>query len=251
MSQLHELLPAEKAAQQANQKIREETLNTFSKKDEHFAGWIKKYAPFDEDAKQEAKEERKELVTTVHAKLEYAMKAFATFMDAKLQREATNQVAKADVLLSDGTPLVKDAPVTFLLGMEDLLKEWRAVLDAIGTLPPGIKWEKDTAAGPNIYRTVYPEETFRTKKTTKHTILVQPTKEHPAQIDKWTEDVPCGKFIVTKWSGLLSPAEKSVLLGRIDELILAFTQARQRANQTDVIIRREADAVVRYLLEGK
>ena len=61
------------------------------------------------------------------------------------------------------------------------------------------------------------------------------TKEHPAQVESITTDVAIGKITVNNWSGMLSPAQKSILLGKIDTLIRAVKKARQRANTTEVV----------------
>ena len=69
----------------------------------------------------------------------------------------------------------------------------------------------------------------------KSQVLYKATVEHPAQIEKWEEQVPVGKYVKKVWSGMLTPARKSELLGNIDKLISAVKKARQRANATVVV----------------
>ena len=41
--------------------------------------------------------------------------------------------------------------------------------------------------------------------------------------------------ITTTWSGMISSAQKSAILGRMDKLIRATKKARQRANTQEVV----------------
>lgn len=81
-------------------------------------------------------EEHKEMVTTVHDKLDYMLNQhIVPYLDAVLQKERANQDAKADIVV-DGIVLAKDVPATFLLGLEEKLKRVHEVLDKIPTLAP-------------------------------------------------------------------------------------------------------------------
>ena len=81
-----------------------------------------------------------------------------------------------------------------------------------------------------------------------HKVLVEPTKEHPAQIEKWADDVKIGRITDTTWCSMYSPAEKSALIGRIQELLAAVKQARQRANCQEVVDVKIANSLVQYIL---
>lgn len=232
MAQLHELLAVEGDLKGAKDKIKDETMVTFDKKAGHFSGGIRKLEMFDEGRKTEELEERQEIVTTVPKKLDYMSNSFIQFWDAKLQKEIANQEAKADIII-DGKPIIKDMPVTFLLSMEDELKNLRKIYDAIPTLQPGIAWEKDPIKGEDIYKSVHPVIKHKTEKTVQHKILVPPTKEHPAQVREWTEDKPVGQYVSESWSGMLSPAEKSIMIGKLDKMLRAIKKARQRANNQE------------------
>ena len=80
-----------------------------------------------------------------------------------------------------------------------------------------------------------PMERFITNKQVKSTVLYEATKEHPAQIDKWTEDVKVGRYLVHTNSGMITPATKAEILGRLDKLAQAAKQARMRANTAEVV----------------
>jgi len=235
MSQLHELLAVEGDLKGEKDKIREETFNTFDKKPAHFTGGLRMLEMFDEARKEEeaAGTERQEIVTTVPEKLRYMSGAFIRFWDAKLQKETANQEARADVMI-DGKEFAKGVPVTFLLSMEEELKQLRKVYDKIPTLQPGIEWKKDPQRGEFYWKTAYPVVKHKTEKTIEYKTIVPATKEHPAQVKEWAGDKPVGKYSTENWSGMLSPAEKSIMLGKIDTILRAVKKARQRANNQDV-----------------
>lgn len=245
---LHEVLAVEAELEGVNKSTLEEGKHTFKGKPDHFQGFIKSYYPSNEDDPDRMAPEHKEMVTTVGDKLAYIFQHVVRYLDAVLQKEATNQTAKADLVLADGTVLAENVPATFLLGLETKIKQWREVFMEIPTLAPGISWKKDESRGKGIYVAEHPVETRRTKKVIQHKVLVEPTKEHPAQIEKWSEDVVIGKFVTQTWCGMISPAEKSALLARLDELGRATKQARQRANCAEVVKVNVGKALAKYLL---
>jgi len=247
MAHLHELLAVEGDLRGEKDKIREETLTTFSKKANLFSGFIKTLEMFDDSRREEeaGSEERVELVTTVPDKLKYMSGAFIRFWDAKLQKEVSNQEAKANITI-DGQEIFKDLPVTFLLSMEEELKQLRKLYEAIPTLQPGISWIKDPQKGENFYKTEHPQVRHKTEKTVQHKILVAPTKEHPAQIREWSEDKPVGRYTTEQWCGMVSSAEKSAILGKVDKMLRAVKKARQRANNQVVQERTIAKEMFDY-----
>jgi len=233
MSKLHELLAVETDREAAATAILAETINTFTKKPDHFLGKHSIYQSFEENSTEEVEEATKELVDTVHGKLSHCFGVLAKAVDVTASKDATNQKAVADLVVG-GTILATAVPATTLLMLENRIKRWMEMLLQIPTLAPGRKWEPDTSRGPNIDLDASPDARFRTKKVIQHKVLVEPTEHHPAQIEKWSEDVRVGKVIDTTWSGMMSPGEKSAIIGRAQELLAAVKQARQRANSTEV-----------------
>lgn len=252
MGKLHELLAVEKSLEAAATRSMKEAQETFGGRRELFFGLVKRYVPFEEEASErESIEEHKELDSTVNQHLDEVSGHVGEWLDAVLQKECSNQVAQADLVLEDGTVLAEDVPATFLLGLETKLRSIRNVIRAIPTLPPGTKWEKDPNRGAHIYAQSHPEERFRTKKTIAHKVLVPATEKHPAQIEKWTEDQNIGKYITEKWCGLLSPGEKADLERRLDQLERAVKKARQRANSVEVVRAHIGKDLLAFLLRGE
>ncbi len=237
MPHLHEVLAVEKDLEQVASKVVSEAVVTFTKKTDHFTGHVRTLEMFAEDRKREEEGQRevKELTTTVPEKLSYVTEHLIRYYDALSQKESTNQEAKANVELPDGTELLKDVPATLLLGLENKLGRLREMYDSIPTLQPGVEWEADLQAKyKGVYKAKTPEVGLRTEKDFNYRVLYEATKEHPAQIEKWTMDKAVGQYKRDRTSGMLTPAQKSDLLGRLDTLIAAVKQARMRANMTEV-----------------
>ena len=234
MGQLHELLAVEGDLDGTYKKILEETKVNFSKHADRYFGFHERTELFDKDAPEEA-DSHKEMDDTVPAKLEYTEGHVIRYLDAVLQKERTNQEARADLVV-DGETVAPAVPATFLLGLETKLKTIRMhIYETIPTLQPGIKWEKDETQGEDIYRRVHPEEKFRTRKVMKNHVVAEATDKHPAQVQVYNEDVKAARIVRDTWCGMISPADKSALLGRVDKLIRAVKKARQKANTQEVV----------------
>lgn len=251
MAKLHEVLAVESGLQTAAKKINEETIKTFGKKDEHFVETTRMVNHFAEEDQKLDTVETKAMITTVFDKLIYTANPNIRAMDAYLQKEATNQKASADIVVDDVT-LATAVPATVLLGLETKLADLRTVYEAIPTLAPGPAWELDKSAraAGGVYKASAPDVTFRTKKTVKPIIMAPATDHHPAQVQAVQEDVPTAKIITSHRSGMITPAQKSDLLERIDKLLRAVKRARQRANSTEVEKRQIGLALFNFIHGG-
>ncbi len=230
---LHEILAVVGGLKGAKEKIKTETETTFTKKPQHFLGMHRILRMFDEARSAEGTVEHQEVTTTVMNKLDYMKDHFVRFWDAKLQKELGNSIAKADVVVDDAV-LAKDVPVTFLLEMEYEMSTIRNVYSAIPTLAPGVKWVEAPDLGEGIWKDDNPPKDQKSEKTIQHKILVPPTEQHPAQIREWNENKAIGEYTTDKYCGMISPAQKSAVLARIDKLSRAIKRARQRANGTEI-----------------
>lgn len=245
MAKLHEVLAVEGDLEGTYKKILQEAVATFSKKDEHFNGYFRQVRMFAEESADQP-EEHKEMVTTVHDKLDYVWEHITRYLNAFAQKERTNQDAKSDIEVN-GSILAKAVPATMLLGLETKLKQIRAIYENIPTLALGIEWVEDPQRGEHVYKAKHLDEKHKTAKRPKSKVLYDATKEHPAQIEKWTEDEPVGMIETERWSGMLSPAEKSKFIGKVDELLRAVKQARQRANCEEVKLFDIGKAIFNYI----
>ena len=246
-AKLHELLAVEPDLEGAYQKIIKETIQTFSKRTDHFNGFTRTLEIFHpEEGAPEPPADHKAMDTTVYDKLMYQKDHIIRYMDAVLQKEATNQTAKANVEI-DGKVVANDVPVTFLLALERFLARLRDVYSAIPTLPPGIDYDLAPDEGPNIYKRRHPKKEYKTEKRIVPQILYKATEKHPAQVDKISQTFNIGMYTRQELCSMITPAEKSVLLARIDKMSRGIKMARQRANRAEVVIREMGKSIFDYI----
>ena len=248
MAHLHELLAVEGDLEATSKKVIDEAAKTFANKEAHFMGIHKRWELFDDnEAVNTPPDEFQKMETTVDKKLDYVAEHVGRYIDAIFQKESTNQIARADLVV-DGEVLIEGAPATFLLGLEKRLIAFREMYAMIPTLRPGIHWVTDPEQG--CYRLKYPEERFKTAKKPMHQVMTPATDRHPAQVRTWEDTVNVGKSITNLWSGMISAAEKSALMGRLDRLIQAVKQARMRANNTTAVTGKVAERLLQFVNKG-
>jgi len=231
-NQLHQLLAVENDRKQKANLIMSETENTFVKKQEHFDGLVKTYIPKNDEDSDLIPDEIKAIVTTVADKVNYTKDAVVTAINAQLSKEETNASgeARADLVFGDKTFSLS---ATSLLALEQNLLKIREVYKAIPTLDPAKTWNNDSTEGNGFFKTD-PEVKYRTKKITRPLVKVAATDKHPAQVELVSEDIQVGHYETIYKSGKLTPAQKSNLLSRIDDLIDSVKRTRAVANQAEV-----------------
>jgi len=239
---LHELLAVEGDLEGIWRKVLAEALNTFTKKKNHFIGFVRPLVMFADERQKENTTEQVARTTTVREKLAYVWVSTIRYFNAIAQKESTNQTACADLVVG-GKVLLPQMPATLLLGLESRLRQVREVYAGIPTLPPGIEWKLDPSVADDVYKSEVPEEAFKTEKVFRAQVLYEAKfpkdgeggSSLPAQVEKIAETVNIGLYKKTYWAGMLSTAEKSELLEKVDELLRSVKQARQRANSTKIV----------------
>lgn len=251
MGKLHEVLAVEGDLAGTAKKMSEEATKTFTARADHFLGKVQVDTYFADEDQNLNKTDSKNMDETVFSKLKYIAPMISRYYDAYYVKEATNQIAHADIVLETGTVFAAKVPATVLLGMETKLRELRAIYEHIPTLAPGIAWEDAPELGTGIYRTKDGITTFINKRSIRPIELSAATKEHKAQVQAIEEDRPVARRVTTSTSGMLSPAQKSDLLERVDALIRAVKKARQRANNQEAIEENQFGArVFAFIHEG-
>lgn len=230
MGKLHELLAVEGALKATAGKIGSETTDTFNKRKHLFTGHFKTYHPDDEHGDRFDPEVKK-VEYTVEERLDYTLKHMSRFIDANFQKESTNTLAKADIII-DGKKIAEDVPATMLLGLEKYLTVLFMVYQTIPTLEPGKNWGVDSKKT-DIY-TATDKSVYKTAKKTTAVVLYEATTEHPAQVKEVVEDIRIGSWTIELQSSCITPRKKSEYLERIQILMAAIKKARARANNQEV-----------------
>jgi len=232
MAKLHELLAVEGSLKNQAEKTRSDLLATFEKKRHLFTEKVVTFTPLDEGAFA-VTEDQLDLQSSIRKELNWITGIWSKALDVAGQVAQANTLAKADVILDDGTVLMRDVPATALLELEKRVMEMHALALHVPTLDPAKSFQLDVSRGAGIYK-ARDEVKTRTRKKAAPLILAPATDKHPAQVQLVTEDVPTGTIQTQEWSSLITPAEKAEMIDRAERLHRAVKSARARANGIDV-----------------
>lgn len=236
MSKLHELLAVDSDIKNQAATCLNDLKNTFEKKTSHFSEKIVTFRPSAENAEPKV-ESQLGLQTTVAKELDWIGEKISKAIDSGHQIDVANLVAKADVVLEDGTVLLKDVPATSLLQLEKRLVEVQTLIAKIPTLDPAQGFTPDFERGKGIFRARDVEKP-RTEKQFSFVVMYPATDKHPAQVKELNLDKPVGSVLTQEWSSLITTSAKGDMLDRVEELTRAVRKARARANEMEVDVRQ-------------
>lgn len=248
MTKLHEILAVEGSKEKVAGKLVLESLRTMGKEN-LFSGQVRRLVMLDTNDAYLNTEERQSLTSTVDENLEYLVDPIAGYWDVVLQKDAANQEAKADIVIGDNI-LATGLPATFLLGLETKLANLRKLYETLPTLAPGIHWDVDEQERDGVFKTRHDVVSFKTEKDMEFKEASPATDHHPAQVAQLERTRNVGTFTVTKWSGMLTPLNKAQRLARLDQLLNAVKQARQRANSVKVEPTNVSKAFLDFINHG-
>lgn len=206
-------------------------------------GLYRSYTPKDDEG-DPLPAEAKNIQVTVDTLVSELTKTLTKLFDITATKDFANQEASADIVI-DGSTLINDAPVTYLLWLDKRLTDLHTVAKKIPVLAPTETWTYDSALG--YYKTA-PIETIKTKKVLKNHVKSEATKEHPAQVDTYAEDVQIGTWSAIKASGAWPSDKVKRLVARIEILQAAVKFARESANETEAPEINAGDVLFGYLL---
>lgn len=208
-----------------------------------FNGLTRQYKPKDDDGERYP-DENKGVVTTVDQTVAEFKEVMTGLLDVVATQDYNNGDAKADVTV-DGTVILKDVPVTYLLFLEKQLLNLENFVSKLPTLDVAEKWTMDENSG--VYKSEV-NRTLKTKKVLQSKVLYEATDKHPAQIEKWNEDVVIGEWLNTKMSGAISQKDRKTLVEKVKRLQDAVKFAREQANSIDVQDVKVGEKIFNYLL---
>ncbi|MFL5515427.1 MAG: hypothetical protein ACJ8DJ_04670 [Gemmatimonadales bacterium] len=216
------------------------------KKSDLFNGLVRTYQPRDEGGEPQP-EERKLVQSKVSELVERVKRDLTEMFDVVATQDWANCTARADVVV-DGRKVLEQVPVTHLLFLEKQLVDLRTFVESLPLLDTAEEWEYKPEFDCFASR---PSRSNRSKKVPKNHIKYEATKEHPAQVEMYMEDVWVGTWTTTKFSGAVPAATKNGMLERIRKLADAVKLAREEANNIEVKSVRVGAAVLGYVLDGR
>jgi hypothetical protein len=209
-------------------------------------GISRTYKPRDDDG-EPLPPEKKLVQFKVSDAIESVTAALTELFDIVATQDAANCLARANVVV-DGTPLLKNVPVTTLLFLEKQLVDLHTFVEKLPTLDPGEAWSYNEDVD---HYASEPYQTTKTKKILKNHVKAEATKEHPAQVETYTEDVVVGYWTTVKFSGAVPAREKNEKLQRVRKLQEAVKSAREEANSADVELKKLGAAVLQYVFGAR
>lgn len=213
-----------------------------AQKEALFSGLSKSYRPKDEEGERLPGESQK-VQATVGGLVSSFRDTLSELWDIVATQELSNTTAKADIVI-DGTAILKDVPVTTLLFLEKQLTDVKTFVEKLPVLSSAEDWTFNEES--DCYATKM-RETTRTKKVPRNHIKYEATKEHPAQVEMYTEDVLVGYWQAVSFSGAIPATEKNGILARLRLLSDAVKAAREAANGTEVTDARVARSLFDFV----
>ena len=243
MPRLNQIVAIEKGVKSSNYKKISE-LHKSVQKSVLLEGRSRTYRPKDDEGDQ-IPAENQHVQLRVDSVLKELRGALSDLFDTVATKDWGNCEARADVVV-DGRVIVPQAPVTYLLFLEKQLSDLKTFVEKLPVLDPSERWEYDGATDAWATQAV---ETTRTKKIPRNHVKAEATKEHPAQVEVYMEDVVIGYWRTIRYSGALPQARVAELSERVERLQKAVKFAREEANGLDVPRQHPAAAFFDYLLE--
>lgn len=238
LNQIIALLPSKKSTAKDALTVVYQQLQ----KPDLLSGISRNYKPKDELGEMQPPES-KLVQLKVRDAIQQCFKSFAEMMDVVATQDWANCQAKADLIINHQT-IAKDVPVTHLLFLEKQLIDLHTLVEKLPVLEPSERWNFD--ASQDCYASE-PYQTLRTKKVPKTHIKYEATKEHPAQVEMYMEDVTVGTWTTVKYSGAIPAADKNAMLERVRALQDAVKLARETANGYEVESKKIGEAILKYV----
>lgn len=242
MTQLNQILGVQQGAKSGAERA-ETNAHHLLQRTDGLAGIARTYRRRHDDGDELPPESTLVQVRTMDVIAEMVA-AQVRYYDTVATKDVGNCVAKADVVLDDGTTLLRDVPAVTLLFLEKQLVRLRAFVNKLPTLPPSSTWMRDEATDTWVTE---PVETTRTTKVLRNHVLSEGTVEHPPQVQVYTEDVVVGYWSTRKFSGALPVSQVNAMRRRLEELQRAVRFAREKANSTTIEDVKVGEVLTRYL----
>lgn len=208
-----------------------------------FSGISRYYTPKDDEGDKLPPESKKVQLTHKDV-LDSAQSINGELWNLIVAQDITNCNAYGDIIVDGDNVLLEGVPVTSLMYLEKQLVDLRTLVEKIPKLDPAEEWKHSVAQGTHAG----PVETFKTKKVPRNHVKAEATKEHPAQVEVYMEDIVIGTWSTLKFSGAMAPGPKALILAKIDEVIKGVKYAREEANQKEVgVIHNVSKVLFEYI----
>lgn len=241
MAKLNQIIAVEKGVK--SRSFQELTASHHSlQKQGGLSGISRTYQPKDEEGERLPPESTKVQVKADEVVRETG-RILTKLFDVTATKDWANCSARADIVV-DGTTVLSDVPVTYLLFLEKQLVDLHTFVRKLPALDAAESWTYDASA--DCWATE-PVQTLRTRKVPRNHVKAEATEKHPAQVEVYHEDVTVGYWRTVKYSGALPASRINELVERVEKLQAAVKFAREDANGVEVEDRRVGERILGYL----
>lgn len=244
MTKLNQLIAIEKGVKNKTTRVETDLYQSLPK-EALFSGLSRVYTPKDEDGDHFPAEAVSVQIKSTEV-LSQLTEVLTRLFDVTATKDVANTQAIADIVV-DGTVIAANVPVTTLLFLDKEAEKLSAFVGKLPVLNPAFDWEYDANRGVHV---ADPVETTKTKKVPKNHVLAEATKEHPAQVQVFTEDVVVGTWKKIEFSGALPADDINAIAARLDKLRTAIKFAREEANGIEVQDVHYGAGILNFLFEG-
>jgi len=245
MTRLNQLIAIETGVKNQSTRVETDLYHSLDKKP-LFAGLSRVYTPKDEEDGDQLPPEATSVQIKTSDVITQLTAALTRLIDVIATKDEANTGARADVTV-DGNVIAAAVPVTTLMFLEKETEKLAAFIGRLPVLDPATTWTYDPNRGVHVSKV---EQKVRTKKVPRNHVLYEATREHPAQVQMFTEDVPVGTWEKTDFSGAMPADEITAISSRLDKLRTAVKFAREEANMIEVIDVHYGAGIMAYLFQG-
>lgn len=221
-------------------------LHKVSQKEQLFVGRERTYRPLDEVNGQKLPPESQRVQQRVDDLIRQAREKWTELWNLVLTQDTGNQKARADIVV-DGKLILSDVPVTTLLFLDKQVNDLETFVSKLPTPDPAEEWNHDPSTG--LLRSKA-SESLRTSKEPTVIVKYAATKEHPAQTELFTKDVPVGTWTQILYSGSISTDRKNAILARVRKLQDAIKAAKEQANLLEVERQKAGEPILDFVFGG-
>ena len=212
-------------------------------KEQLFTGRERTYRPLDEINGQKLPPESQRVQQRADDLIRQAREKWTELWNLILTQDTGNQSAKADIVV-DGKTVLAHVPVTTLLFLDKQVNDLETFVSKLPTPDPAEEWAHDPNSGLLRSRA---NESLRTSKEPTVIVKYDATKEHPAQTELFTKDVPVGTWTQILYSGCIAADRKNAILARVRKLQDAIKVAKEQANLLEIERQKAAEALFGYV----
>ncbi|AMV25303.1 hypothetical protein VT84_12960 [Gemmata sp. SH-PL17] len=212
-------------------------------KEQLFTGRERTYRPLDEINGQKLPPESQRVQQRADDLIRQAREKWTELWNLVLTQDTGNQSAKADIVV-DGKAVLANVPVTTLLFLDKQVNDLETFVSKLPTPDPAEEWAHDPNSG--LLRSKA-NESLRTSKEPTVIVKYDATKEHPAQTELFTKDVPVGTWTQILYSGCIAADRKNAILARVRKLQDAIKVAKEQANLLEIERQKAAEALFGYV----